>query len=217
MISADGICYTVVRSARKTIAVTVCDGRVTVRAPYGVKEEKIAAFVHAQADWIRKQLARFGQADARFASVKAGRTILVQGREIPLHAGSEKNGEDERGIFLKNLSSAKSYFMKTRAFLLVEKTAAAASRVRLYPEDVSVRDFKSRWGCCDAQKKIKLNWRLLMLPEELQEYVIVHELCHIAHLDHSAAFWKEVGKILPDYKEKRKRLKEYSFLTLLYR
>ena len=104
-----------------------------------------------------------------------------------------------------------------RSFLLVEKTALLARTVGGCPEDVSVRDFKARWGCCDANKRIRLNWRLSMLPPDLQDYVLVHELCHLKHMNHSSAFWAEVKKILPDYASRKKRLKEYAFLTLLYR
>lgn len=188
-----------------------------MRAPSAMPAEKIDAFVSEHAGWIRKQFTAYERRAERFSSVREGQTILLDGKEYPLVCGTARNSEKGGTVCLKNMRGAQAFFIKTRAFLLVEKTAALSRRAGLYPEDVSVRDFKARWGSCDAQKRIKLNWRLLMLPPELQEYVIAHELCHIAHLDHSPAFWAEVAKIIPDFAKRKRALKEYSFLTLLYR
>lgn len=209
--------YTVVRSARRTLSVTVRDGAVAVRAPYGMTDERIASFIESQRQWVLRQLARCARVSETFKAVREGRSILLFGKEKALVLGGAKNGETEETIVLKSLSAAKPYYMKTRAFLLVEKTAVLSVATGLHAEDVTVRDFKSRWGCCGADKKIRLNWRLLMLPVSLQEYVIVHELCHLVHIDHSALFWKEVEKFIPDYKTRRKQLKDYAFLTLMYR
>lgn len=188
-----------------------------MRAPSAMPAEKIDAFVSEHAGWIRKQFTAYERRAERFSSVREGQTILLDGKEYPLVCGVARNSEKGGTVCLKNMRGAQAFFTKTRAFLLVEKTAALSRRAGLYPEDVSVRDFKARWGSCDAQGNIKLNWRLLMLPPALREYVIVHELCHLKHLDHSAAFWAEVERCIPGYKARRKALKEYSFLTLLYR
>ena len=82
---------------------------------------------------------------------------------------------------------------------------------------MKLRDFKARWGSCDAKGVVSLNWRLTMLPLPLRDYVLVHELCHRRHLDHSPAFWAEVARFCPDYAHLRGELRAYSFLTLLYR
>ena len=68
-----------------------------------------------------------------------------------------------------------------------------------------------------SDKKIKLNWRLLMLPPDLRRYVLIHELCHLRQMNHSCAFWALVQTFCPSYKQCLRRLKEYSFLTGLYR
>ena len=204
----EGINYTVLKSRRKTISITVQQERVIVRAPIGMNDERINGFVKEHAAWIRKKLAEYNGAANRFAGVRV---------EKPLVLGSKGNFEKDGVVYLKELKSAQNFFKKMRSFLLVEKTALLARTVGGCPEDVSVRDFKARWGCCDANKRIRLNWRLSMLPPDLQDYVLVHELCHLKHMNHSSAFWAEVKKILPDYASRKKRLKEYAFLTLLYR
>ena len=71
---------------------------------------------------------------------------------------------------------------------------------------------KRMWGSMNNKKEMRLNWKLIILPEKLIEYVIIHELCHIKYLNHSKLFWQKVSKYLPDYKSRRNNLKEYSFI-----
>lgn len=73
---------------------------------------------------------------------------------------------------------------------------------------IRIGDQKTRWGSCSSRKTISYNWRLIRMPEEIQDYVVVHELCHLLHMDHSRAFWNEVAGVLPDYQERRRWLKE---------
>lgn len=87
-------------------------------------------------------------------------------------------------------------------------------RVNMYAEQMGltyntiyVKDVSSHWGSCSIRRNLNFNYRLAMLPVELADYVIIHELCHLREMNHSAAFWSEVEKYLPDYREKRQRLK----------
>ena len=124
-----------------------------MRAPSAMPAEKIDAFVSEHAGWIRKQFTAYERRAERFSSVREGQTILLDGKECPLVCGTARNSEKGGTVCLKNMRGAQAFFTKTRAFLLVEKTAALSRRAGLYPEDVSVRDFKARWGSCDAQKR----------------------------------------------------------------
>ena len=73
---------------------------------------------------------------------------------------------------------------------------------------ITIRDQKSRWGSCSAEGNLNFSWRLILMPIEVMDYVVVHELAHLKEMNHSKAFWEEVEKVLPDYKEQRKWLKE---------
>lgn len=72
---------------------------------------------------------------------------------------------------------------------------------------ISIRDQKSRWGSCSSQKNLNYNYRLCLLPQELAEYIVVHELCHIQEMNHSSRFWQLVAQTIPDYKLRQKKLK----------
>ncbi len=80
---------------------------------------------------------------------------------------------------------------------------------------VSFRNQKTRWGSCSSAKNLNFNWRLIMAPIEIIDYVVVHELCHLKYMNHSAAFWKLVSERMPNYKEMRKWLKENNYLLSL--
>ena len=90
-----------------------------------------------------------------------------------------------------------------------------AEKCRFYAEQmdvtygtISVREQKTRWGSCSAKGNLNFNWKLVLMPEEILDYVVVHELAHRQEMNHSPAFWAVVGRIVPDYKERRKWLKE---------
>ena len=72
---------------------------------------------------------------------------------------------------------------------------------------VTIREQKTRWGSCSVKGNLNFNWKLVLMPSEILDYVVVHELAHRIQMNHSAAFWAEVGKILPDYRERRQWLK----------
>jgi predicted metal-dependent hydrolase len=73
---------------------------------------------------------------------------------------------------------------------------------------ITMENRKGRWGSCSSTRELTFNWRLMLAPKEIIDYVVVHELCHLTHMDHSPAYWKAVGKVLSDYKERREWLKE---------
>lgn len=75
-------------------------------------------------------------------------------------------------------------------------------------KDIRVKDQKSRWGSCSSKRNMNFNWRLLMAPEPVCDYVIIHELCHLIHMNHSADFWNLVESICPDYRQYKKWLRE---------
>lgn len=207
--------YRIVRSRRRTLTITVSEGKVVVRAPLGASDELVGRFVAEKEGWILKKIEE--QTSGEFADVMEGKTLLDDGVRKPVKYGAARSEEKGGEFFLKNEKAVRPFFERTRCLFLPDEVFELSRRTGMMPADVSVRDFKARWGCCDADGRIRLNWRLVMLPPALREYVLIHELCHLKEMNHSAAFWKLVGKHCGDYRQRRRLLKKYSFLTRMYR
>ena len=92
--------------------------------------------------------------------------------------------------------------------VLPEKVEHYARIIGVTYGRITIRNQKTRWGSCSSKGNLNFNCQLMRLPEELQDYVVVHELCHRKEMNHSSDFWKEVEHIMPDYQERRARLKQ---------
>ena len=91
--------------------------------------------------------------------------------------------------------------------ILPAKVALYAAKMRLFPSSVRIGRARTRYGCCSSEKRIVFSCYLMLFPEEAIDYVVVHELAHLRYMNHGKAFYRLVGSILPDYKERRKLLK----------
>ena len=182
---ADGrgeIRISVIRSARKSLGLEVRDANtVLARIPTRVSDRELKAFVENHRSWILEKTAVMAEREENRKSTPAPPPELL-------------SKTDRMKIQLK-----------------------IGKRVRHYCETmgvtvgyVTVKNQKTRWGSCSAKGNVNFNYQLAFLPEELLDYVVIHELAHRHHMDHSRAFWAEVEKYCPDYRERRAALKEYS-------
>jgi predicted metal-dependent hydrolase len=133
--------------------------------------------------------------------------VVVAGDKLIIYV---KQHEDER------IEQALKRFYYQKCKSLVE------SRIRIYqssfkskPRSIRIADNKTRWGTCDAKLQLTFNWRLAMAPLAMIDYIVVHEMCHMVHLNHDRSFWRLVGKLLPDYKEQQRRLAESSWMMIV--
>lgn len=109
----------------------------------------------------------------------------------------------------------KNFYVKNAMNFFKERVEFFSKNMGVYPKKVTVKEVKTLWGSCSSKGSITLNWKLVMAPPHIIDYVIVHELCHFRHMNHSKDFWMEVEKVIPDYKYKRKWLKENGHLCKL--
>lgn len=171
--------YKIIRSKRKTIAIKVCDdGSVIIKAPRFASKTQIDSFVNAKTDWIEKTQKKIKERSARLAEV-------------------EKLTETELKALVKE---AKEY--------IPERVAHFAPAVGVKYGKITIRKQRSRWGSCSSAGNLSFNALLMLAPPEVLDGVVVHELCHIKQMNHSAAFYREVTRVLPDYRERNKWLKE---------
>ncbi len=208
--------YSVVRSARNSIAVSIsAENKITVRCGWSVRPGEIEKFLDSKADWIEKVVLQNSHKLAVNDDVIELKSIYVNGEKFPL-VFDNKNEVCADAVYVKCKNDICKLYIKSFFTDFKERVEALARQSKLCHADISVKNYTGRWGCCDAQNNLIFNYKLFMLPQNLQDYVIIHELCHTICHNHSNAFWRLVGEIMPDYKERRKSLKNFDFLTTLY-
>ena len=179
-VKIEGLSVLLVRSSRKTLAVQIrADGTVIARAPLRMPMDRILCFLSEKASWIRMQLGRMQE-----------REKMRQQARIHLDAAQEKE-------------------LRERAeSVLAQRTAYFARQIGVTYGRITVRDQKTRWGSCSQTGNLNFNFRLILAPLEVLDYVVVHELCHRRQMNHSTQFWQEVAQVLPDYRKRKAWLTE---------
>ena len=134
---------------------------------------------------------------------------FVREKEHWIRTKQEEIAVNRKKFSGKKLTEKERESLRQKAgILLGERTALYAERMQVSYKRITIRDQKTRWGSCSTAGNLNFNWRLVLAPREVLDYVVVHELCHRREMNHSQAFWKEVEKILPDYRERQKWLKD---------
>ena len=201
--------YTVIRSDRKTLSVSVKDGNVVVRAPRKISEAKIAEFVNKHRLWISR---RVKEQSVLLPDFTDGTTVEVMGKVRTVQTGKTRLTEDV--LFLPQNDRERALIALLRELTrerMVFYTEKIAKNCGFRYEKITITSARTRWGSCNAKGTIAYTFRTAFLPDGLAVYLAVHELCHTRHMDHSRAFWEEVGKILPDWKDQRRALRRYEW------
>jgi len=211
--------YTLIKAKRKTIAIRITkEGEVVVRCPMRMTKLQAEAFVQQHMDWINKNLAEVCKRKNEKESFTAGDGSVVYylGEEyvIRLSEKSDKVVLSGREIIIpanaKDKKSALLEFFRQQSKLILPQLVQKWSDVMsVTPRSVKITSAKTRWGSCSGKNGICFSLRLICLPVEVIEYVVVHELCHIKHHNHSTAFYAMVESFLPDYKEKIKLMRTF--------
>lgn len=212
---------TVVRSSRRrrTIALSVGATGIRVLAPASTPDERIEEIVGRRAAWIERRVDHSTSANP--ATLQSGGLLPFRGELLRLVVHSGGTGHtvartgNELAVSLldaapggeETLRHALAEWYRAQAAEVLPGLAQEwASKSGLVPGRVIVRDQRRRWGSCGADGTIRLNWRLVMLEPDLADYVICHELAHLRHRHHQPPFWEQVARLIPDHRERRKRL-----------
>ena len=222
--------YELVRSAkRRTLAIEIHPGgRVKVRAPLRTSERAIAAFVAEKRDWIDKKRAELSTAAPNLPRrFLPGERLSYLGQEyrLDVQAGRRQVTLDGDRIVVnaKDFEAARiqaalvAWFKTECERLLPERVGVFAPLVGAAPVALRYRHNRRRWGSCDfGAKTIFFNVTLAMAPQDLIDYVVVHELCHLLVPDHSPRYWREVARVMPDYEVRRRALQAREAVYTLY-
>lgn len=210
--------YELKRSNRRTLSLSVDknSGSVIVRAPFGTPADKIDSFVESKLEWLKKHTD-----EAAKRGTARGRRLAENPTELPFlgemcpvdhvkpygysdgcfHLPENVNLEKLIPYLRRLYTGIAKETLTTRTQLLADRMGVEISTVR-------INSAKTRWGSCSSERVINLSWKLIAADSRLIDYVIVHELCHTVHMDHSPAFWETVEQVIPDYMERRAALRE---------
>lgn len=200
----------IVRSRRKTVSLSVKrTGEIVVRAPLYVKDGEVARFVARHRDWLIKRIA---EVEGKTLNLSDGESLTLFGNKYVVMSGRAKLTDGNIMLPEEGRETAFAALLKKQAGISMSALTQEIAREFGFPyRAVRISSARSRWGSCSKSGTISYSFRVAFLPEELARYVAVHELCHTRYFNHSALFWREVKKILPDYQILRKRLKQCGF------
>jgi len=208
--------YQIVRSRRRTISLVITkEPALVIRAPFRVSEDYIQDLVNRKMRWIQKKLAEMAKRPKTGKQFVNGEEFLFLGKTYNLQVTDNlKNIQVLDKLYLpqKKLPKAKkhliAWYKKQAQEIIIKRTELLADQFSFNPSSIRISGAMRRWVSCNSKRRINFSWRLVMTPKEVIDYVIIHELSHLVHLDHSKSFWAKVKAILPDYKDRIKWLKQ---------
>ena len=172
---------TIIRSNRKTIGIQInSDLSITVRAPRRISKREIDRVLKEKESWIIRNIDKIKQQKIDYETHKEPKLTVQELQDLA--------------------DKAVSY--------IPERVKYFAPLIGVDYGRITIRNQKTRWGSCSGKGNLNFNCLLMLVPDDVIDYVVVHELCHRKEMNHSALFWQEVEKILPDYKSSRKWLKD---------
>lgn len=222
------ITYSIKKSKRKTISIAVLqDGEVIIHVPYYITESTIGDILNKKQSWIikkRNEIVKQNETMNRldYLSYEDRSNLLFKGSLYPLYIiddiklnrpkvtfngeafyinGSNFNREEKREVL-------RNWYREQARIKFLERIAFYEKQIGVSYGTVRIKEQKGCFGSCSSKGNLNFNLRCILAPEEILDYVVVHELCHLKYFNHSEQFWNLVKEILPDYKQRRDWLKE---------
>ncbi|MCI8667992.1 MAG: M48 family metallopeptidase [Lachnospiraceae bacterium] len=224
---------TVIQEKRKTVTLKIVSGtNLLVKAPFTFSINRLTELLEKKKKWILEHASLFNGEEIPFLPDRYmdGSRVYYMGKTYEFYVKykeTERVGKKEADIqridgkiIVETIDTSEEY-VKNQMQTWYKKQAGIEiiNMIQKYQPyigekigTIRIKSQKSRWGSCSELGNLNFNWHLILLPESLMEYVIVHELCHLKYLNHSGEFWNCVKQILPDYQERETELKKYGGL-----
>jgi len=214
--------FEIIRTDRvKSASIDVEDNLVKVTVPKNLSDERIEELIKGRILWIKQKLAL--QASAIVSKPKEyvdGEAFAYLGRNYRLKCakGLEESVKLKSGylnVTSKNgkrnsehIKAAIEQWYRTKALSrLVNKTKRYSAILKVEPTSINLKDYKAMWGSCSPKGVVSYNWRIILAPHKIVDYIVVHELCHLIEPNHSSKYWKQVRSVIPDYENSKEWLK----------
>jgi len=221
--------YEFARGKRRTIGLSVGPEGLSVRAPRWSTLAEVDAMLQEKAGWVLDKLAA---ARERAEQQERSRIRWADGAELPLlgeparlvldptqgfsgrggafdaHTRTLRVGLPRHASETQIRDAAQAWLMRHARTVFTQRLDLFAPRLGVRWTRLSLSNAESRWGSASADGRIRLNWRLIHLSMDMIDYVVVHELSHLHHMDHSPRFWDVVASVMPDHVERRQALKQ---------
>lgn len=224
----DAFVYRIEKSKRKTISIAVyANGEVVVKAPYKISNSTIEDVVKKKQDWIiKKRSEAIAQTELKqkmdYLSYKSGSNLLYEGKLYPLNIAHTSKTKHQKVVFTGtsfelevNNEDAMHVRKIMRDWYREQAREKFRSRVEYYNQylniaygTIRIKEQKGCYGSCSSKGNLNFNWKCILAPKDILDYVVVHELCHLKYFNHSIQFWRLVSSLMPDYKDKISWIKE---------
>jgi len=219
-------CQIIRTKRRKTAHIRVEAEKIEVRIPHWVSEDWVDQWLSDRADWIQVKWREAYATSQRFQlRIEQGAFIPFLGSDYTLEWTLGKTSSvvlcKDRIQIVINTRSSKSeqdrvkqtlqnWYKQQANKVLSERLEYWQPKLGLYSNDMKIRGYKRRWGSCTASGLISFNWKLVLAEQNLIDYVVIHEIAHLQHLNHSQAFWNLVSQYCPEWKDKQGALQQRS-------
>lgn len=222
--------YEINKGKRKNIYLQIKNGKVIVKVPYYVTNKQIEEIVYKKSNWIKKSLEKYNQKNNELKKYQEGEIYKILGKEYILKINYEETNQIKVDItdcniiinlpftykMEPNLSNKIEKIINKMYMQIIQKQLdytmkKVTNMVGLAPKKYRVRDMKSAWGSCSSTKNISIALKLIEYSPKAFEYVVLHEVCHLKHMNHSKQFWQMVEGYMPDYKKYKKELNSSNY------
>ncbi|SCP96102.1 M48 family metallopeptidase [Anaerobium acetethylicum] len=221
--SGETIGYNLIYKKRKTMGIYIdCYGNIEVRVPKDTSAESVEKMIEAKWNWIVKTSSEMKERTKGFRekTYEHGENFLYLGKTYPIRILPDEAAERDFVVLREEVlhvhvrehedekirQALKRFYYQQCKSLVEGRIRTYQSHFKTKPKGIKISDNKANWGTCDSKYQMTFNWKLAMAPMEVIDYVVVHEMCHMVHLNHERSFWRLVGKIMPDYEERQKWL-----------
>lgn len=207
-----------IRSKRRTLSLEINENaEIIIRAPLKMSGEHINRFITDKNEWISKKLNIIRNKQFPIRRYEEGEKFLYLGRFYELKITDTKEFLFENNFILPSSKTHKAekiftdWYRQRASIIFPERVKFFSDKTGLNYKSVKLSSAKKRWGSCSGKNDLNFTWRLIMAPIEIIDYVVVHELAHTVQKNHSGKFWELVGNILPDFRVRRKWLRENGY------